>query len=75
MSLAVLLGEGELADGTVSIKDLRTGSEAREGITSREAYRSAGTVGQQTVPRQEMADAVKRLLGIDGTRTDKTELR
>ena len=74
MSVAVLLGEGELAEGTVSIKDLRTGSEAREGITSREAYRSAGTVGQQTVPRQEMADAVKRLLEVGDTRTDKTEL-
>lgn len=62
MSVAVLLGEGELAENQVSIKDLRFGSEAREGIADRDTYRSAGTVGQQTVPRSELAATVRRLL-------------
>ncbi len=65
MSVAVLLGEGELAEGVVSIKDLREGNMARAGITEREAYRSAGTVGQQTVPRSAVAETVKRLLATD----------
>lgn len=65
MSVAVLVGAGELAAGTVSIKDLRVGSEARESITDREAYRSAGTVGQQTVPRSQMVETIKRLLADD----------
>jgi histidyl-tRNA synthetase len=66
MSVAVLLGQGELATGTVSIKDLRAGSEAREGIADREAYRSAGTAGQLTVPREEMVETVRRMLDGDG---------
>lgn len=68
MSVAVLLGEGELAQGMVSIKDLGEGSEAREGISSREAYRSAGTVGQQRVARRDMAETVRRLLAEEAER-------
>jgi|SRR5580658_1832174 histidyl-tRNA synthetase len=64
MSVAVLLGAGELAQGAVSIKDLRTGSEAREGIADREEYRSAGTVGQKTVPRTELVDTVRQVLAL-----------
>ena len=74
ISVAILLGEGEFTKGLVSIKDLREGSHTREGITEREAYRSAGTLGQQTVPRAEMAQAVKRLLSADGDRPGLTGL-
>ena len=66
LSVAVLLGAGELAEGTVSIKDLRAGSEARAGIAERDAYRLAGTAGQQTVPRSRMAETVTRLLRANG---------
>lgn len=71
MSVAVLLGEDELVSGTVSIKDLRVGSEAREKIADRQQYRSAGTVGQQTVPRPDMVLAVKRLLTFDAGSTTR----
>lgn len=66
LSVAVLLGAGELAEGTVSIKDLRAGSEARAGIAERDAYRSAGTMGQQTVPRSQMVETITRLLRENG---------
>jgi histidyl-tRNA synthetase len=62
MSVAVLLGEGELAQGVVAVKDLQEGSEVRDGISEREEYRAAGTAGQQTVPRRELVAAVGRLL-------------
>jgi len=61
--VAVIIGEDELANGVVSIKDLRAGKEAREGIEAREAYRQAGKMGQESVPREEMAATVGRLLG------------
>ncbi len=63
--VAVIIGEDELANGIVSIKDLRAGKEAREGIDEREAYRQAGKTGQKSVSRTEMAATVKRMLLVD----------
>lgn len=61
--VAVIIGEDELARGVVSIKDLVTGKEARAGIDNREAYREAGKTGQITVARNELAAAVRQMLG------------
>lgn len=63
--IAVIIGEDELAQGVVSIKDLREGKEARANIADREAYREAGKAGQQTVARSAMVVCVRRLLGLD----------
>ena len=62
MAVAVLLGESEWRDGTVSVKNLKAGNVAREQLADREAYRSAGTTGQQTVPRPQLVEAVSRML-------------
>lgn len=60
--VAVILGEDELAQGVVAIKDLRAGKEARADIADHEAYREAGKAGQMTVPRTGMATAIRSLL-------------
>lgn len=60
--VAVIIGEEEIDNGTVSIKDLLEGKAAREDIEDRDAYREAGKTGQRSVPRGEMAAAVKALL-------------
>ena len=60
--LALVLGEDELANSLVSVKDLIAGKAIREGIIDREAYRSAGRQTQVTVPRAEMESAVRRML-------------
>ncbi len=62
LGVAVLLGEGELAAGTVTIKDLREGDEARRNIAGNEEYRSAATAGQQTVARADMLPTVRALV-------------
>lgn len=59
---AVILGEDEVAQGLVSVKDLLMGKRRRENIEDREAYRKAGKTGQVTVPRAEMIAAVRRVL-------------
>lgn len=60
--VAVILGEDELAQGVVAIKDLHEGKEARAHITERDAYREAGKTGQEAVPRAKAAEAVKAIL-------------
>ena len=60
--VAVILGEDELANGVVSVKDLLSGKAQREHIEDRDAYRAAGTESQVTVPRSEMIDTIKALL-------------
>lgn len=60
--VAVILGEDEVRQGQVAIKDLLAGKRQREGIEDREAYRQAGKTGQQTVARAEMVAAVQALL-------------
>lgn len=60
--VAVIVGEDELAQGVVSIKDLRAGKAGRADIDDREAYREAGKTGQVTVPRNEMLNAIHPML-------------
>lgn len=62
--VAVIIGEDELAQGMVSVKDLRAGKELRADITDRDAYREAGKSGQATLARAEMIPAVLRMLDI-----------
>lgn len=61
--VAVIAGEDELARGEISVKDLREGAAAREGIEDRDAYREAGKAGQQTITRTDLVPAIKRILG------------
>ena len=60
--VAVIVGEDELAQRVVAIKDLDVGKREREDIEDREAYREAGKTGQVTVARAEMVAAVKQML-------------
>jgi histidyl-tRNA synthetase len=60
--VAVILGEDELKAGSVSIKNLRAGMEARAGIQDREEFRKAGKTGQVTVPRSDFVKTVKAML-------------
>jgi len=60
--VAVILGEDELARGTVAIKDLQAGKTQREHLIDHEAYRRAGKTAQVTVSRSEAVAAVRRLL-------------
>jgi histidyl-tRNA synthetase len=62
MAVAVLIGRKEAQAGTVAIKDLRVGDAARKDITDNEAYRRAGSVGQQVVPRDALVETVRALL-------------
>lgn len=62
--VAVIIGEDELDQGVVSIKDLDAGKSGRENIGDRDAYREAGKTGQITVPRSEMIRTVQGLLGL-----------
>jgi histidyl-tRNA synthetase len=61
--VAVILGEDELAQGKVAIKDLEAGKKKREDIEDRDAYLKAGKTGQVTVDRGEMVRTVQELLG------------
>ena len=60
--LAVILGEDELKAGTVSVKDLRVGLQARASVADREQFLKAGKSGQVTIPRTELVDTVKKML-------------
>ena len=60
--VAVILGEDELAQNQVSIKDLVTGKDEREDIQERDAYLKAGKTGQVTVSREAMVTTVRGIL-------------
>jgi len=60
--VAVIIGEDEIAQGVVSVKDLNAGKAGREEIADREAYREAGKTGQVTVSREEMVASVRQVL-------------
>jgi histidyl-tRNA synthetase len=62
LAVAVLLGEEELRSGTVTVKDLREGDEARRDIAGNVEYRQAGSVGQRTVAREELIVTVREML-------------
>jgi histidyl-tRNA synthetase len=60
--IAIILGEDELKNNTVSVKDLRIGMQKRAEIQDREEYRKAGKVGQMTVERSKLVETVTDLL-------------
>ena len=60
--VAVIVGEDELANGEVAIKDLITGKRLKEDITERDAYRAAGKNTQVTVKRSAMVETVLSML-------------
>ena len=60
--VAVIVGDDELAQGVVSVKDLLAGKRQREHIGDHETYRQAGKTAQVTVPRTRMIPTVKDLL-------------
>jgi hypothetical protein len=57
-----MIGANELRDGTVTVKDLQAGSEARTGITDNSEFRKAGKSGQQVVPRSELVTVVRAVV-------------
>ena len=59
---AVIIGGDELAAGTVTIKDLDLGRELASQVADNAAWR-AERPGQQTVPRDQMVAAIKRIVG------------
>jgi histidyl-tRNA synthetase len=64
--VAVILGESELAQGLVNVKDLRSGLEQRKDLQDREEFRKAGKAGQVTVERKNLAPAVQEILAKYG---------
>ncbi|MBI3598747.1 MAG: histidine--tRNA ligase [Nitrospirae bacterium] len=61
--IAVILGEDEIKNNQISIKNLKAGMESRVGIQDRERYKKAGKSGQITIPRNQLAQAIKEMLG------------
>jgi histidyl-tRNA synthetase len=59
---AVILGEDEIRDGTVTVKDLDLGRKLAQGLSDNAAWRE-GRPGQVTVPRAEMVAAVRATMG------------
>jgi histidyl-tRNA synthetase len=64
--VAVIIGEDELKNGVVSIKDLNAGMTQRTEIQDRDAYRAAGKSGQHTVPRADLVKVVREILAGQG---------
>jgi histidyl-tRNA synthetase len=58
---AIIVGEDELAAGTVTIKDLDLGRRLARGVGSHEQWRDARP-GQQTLARARMLAAVKAIV-------------
>ncbi|HXV01485.1 MAG TPA: histidine--tRNA ligase [Caulobacteraceae bacterium] len=58
---AVIRGDDEIAAGTVTIKDLDLGRALAAGIADNRAWRE-DRPGQVTVPRGELASAVRRIV-------------
>lgn len=61
-SAAVMIGGNEVRDGTVTIKDLRAGSQARAAIEDNREFRAQGSAGQQTVSRVDLVSTVAGIL-------------
>jgi histidyl-tRNA synthetase len=58
---AVIVGEDELAAGTVTVKDLDLGRELAAKVTDNAEWRGQRP-GQQTIPRGELTAALRRIL-------------
>ena len=59
---AVIMGEDEIAAGTVTVKDLDLGRALASGVTDNAEWREQRP-GQQTIPRGDLIAAVKRIIG------------
>ena len=59
--IAVLMGEDELANNEVTLKDLYLGAEAAKAITSNEEWKSSRPA-QETVARDKFVKAIKAML-------------
>ena len=57
----VMLGGDEIAAGTVTIKDLDAGRMAAQGLADNAAWK-AERPGQQTVPRDQLVAAVRKIV-------------
>jgi histidyl-tRNA synthetase len=64
LPLAVIVGEDEIKSGTVSIKNLALGKEARAGTADHAEYKKQGRAGQLTARRAELVATVKGQLGL-----------
>ena len=58
---AVIVGEDELAAGTVTVKDLDLGRELAAKVADNAEWRGQRP-GQQTIPRSELTAALRRIL-------------
>ena len=58
---AIMLGEDEIAAGTVTIKDLDLGRALSSGLADNAAWR-AERPGQQTVPRSDLIATLRKIL-------------
>ncbi len=60
--VAVIVGEDELKNGVVSIKNLRLGERLRRETTTNEEYQKLAREAQVVVPREQMIETVCRML-------------
>jgi histidyl-tRNA synthetase len=58
---AIIVGDDELAAGTVTVKDLDLGRALSSKVTDNAAWR-AERPGQQTIPRGELVAALRRIM-------------
>jgi len=58
---AIIVGDDELAAGTVTVKDLDRGRELASKVTDNAEWREQRP-GQQTIPRGELVAALRRIL-------------
>jgi histidyl-tRNA synthetase len=58
---AIIIGEDELAAGTVTVKDLDLGRALSAGVTDNAAWREQRP-GQATIPRAELVPAIRKIL-------------
>ena len=63
---AVIMGDDELAAGTVTIKDLDLGRELARGVQDNQAWRE-GRPGQVTVPRSDLVSTVRGIVAREGS--------
>lgn len=59
---AIILGGDEIAEGTVTIKDLDAGRAAASAVADNEAWK-AERPGQRVVPRAELVETVRGIVG------------
>jgi histidyl-tRNA synthetase len=60
--IAVIIGEDEVREGKISVKDLKTGMESRKDIKDRKEFRKAGKSGQETIERANLVQTIQDLL-------------